>query len=276
LKFFRWIAFAILFLLPLAPAQAQVAKWIEANQVRILSDYMALLAIPNVSTDIPNIRRNADHIVGMMKAQGLAPRLLEGADRGVPPAIYGEWLVPGAKRTLVLYAHYDGQPVTLEDWKSGAPFEPSLRSGSLAAGGKVLPLPGKGAAIDPEWRIYGRSASDDKAGVMAILTAVEALRAEGKRPAYNLKIFFDGEEEAGSPHLGAILDANRDLLRSDGWVFFDGPAHASGAVQVMLGVRGVFGVEITVYGPVRALHSGHYGYWAPNPAMMLSLLLASM
>ena len=263
-------------LLAAAPAAAAPADWVERNRAAILAEYVELLAIPNVATNIADIRRNAGHIMAMMAKRGLAPRLLEGATADVPPAIYGEWRVPGATRTLVLYAHYDGQPVTAEEWKSTQPFTPLLLSERLDRGGKPLPLPGTGTAIDPDWRLYARSSSDDKMGVMAILSAVDALKAEGKRPSFNLKIFFEGEEEAGSPNLAALLDRHRDTLRSDGWVIFDGPAHPSGLPQAVLGVRGVVGVDLTVHGPLRPLHSGHYGNWAPNPAMMLAQLLASM
>lgn len=256
-----------------APAAAAPRDWVAANQPKILAEYVDLLKIPNVASDTPNIRRNADRLVEMMRARNLSPRLLEHGDPKVPPAVYGEWKVPGARRTLVLYAHYDGQPVTPEDWKSTQPFEPKLLSDRLDRGGKPVAA---GAALDPDWRLYGRSASDDKAGVMAILSAVDALRAEGKQPSFNLKIFLEGEEEAGSEHLGAILAKHRDQLKSDGWVIFDGPAHQTGAKQVVLGVRGVMSADITVYGPMRPLHSGHYGNWAPNPAMLLSRLLASM
>jgi acetylornithine deacetylase/succinyl-diaminopimelate desuccinylase-like protein len=252
------------------PAQA------ATNRAALLKDYAELLAIPNVATSIPAIRTNADHIMTMMAARGLKPRLLEGDAADIPPAIYGEWLVPGPKRTLVLYAHYDGQPVTPEDWKSTQPFEPKLYSDRLDKGGKPIPFPAAGQPISDEWRIYARGASDDKLGVMAILEAVGALKAAGKRPAYNLKIFFEGEEEQGSPHLAALLAKHRDTLKSDGWVIFDGPSHPSGAPQVSLGVRGDVNVDVTVYGPVRPLHSGHYGNWVPNPAMELAQLLALM
>lgn len=246
-----------------------------ADQAALLAEYQALLAIPNVATNVADIRRNADHIMAMMARRGLKPRLLEGDSASVPPAIYGEWLVPGAKRTLVLYAHYDGQPVTPEDWKSTQPFEPKLYSDRLDRGGKPITL-AAGQPIDPDWRIYARSASDDKLGVMAIIAAVDELKAQGKRPAYNLKIFFEGEEEAGSPNLAALLERHRGTLKSDGWVIFDGPTHPTGAPQVSLGVRGDVNVDVTVHGPVRPLHSGHYGNWVPNPAMVLSQLLASM
>ena len=255
------------------PAQAAPA---EQEKAAILTEFIDLLAIPNVATNVTDIRRNADHIMAMMARRGLAPQLLEGDNANVPPAIYGEWLVPGAKRTLVLYAHYDGQPVTPEDWKSTQPFEPKFYSDRMDRGGKPIAFPAAGQPINPEWRIYARSASDDKLGVMAILKAVDALKAQGKRPTYNLKIFFEGEEEQGSPNLGALLAKHRDTLKSDGWVIFDGPAHPSGAPQVSLGVRGDVNVDVTVHGPVRPLHSGHYGNWVPNPAMVLSQLLASM
>lgn len=255
---------------------AKPADWVDGNKSAILSEYVQLLAIPNVASDLPNIRRNAEHIMAMMAKRGLSPRLLEGDSASVPPAIYGEWRVPGAKRTLVIYAHYDGQPVTPEDWKSTAPFTPVLRSGRLDKGGQILPLPTSNEGIDPDWRIYARSASDDKLGVMAVLAAVDALKAEGKTPGFNLKIFFEGEEEAGSPNLAAILAKHRDTLTSDGWVIIDGPAHPSGAQQAVLGVRGDVNLDLTVHGAVHPLHSGHYGNWAPNPALMLSRLLASM
>ncbi|HTU09680.1 MAG TPA: M20/M25/M40 family metallo-hydrolase [Allosphingosinicella sp.] len=241
-----------------SPAAAAPRDWAEANRDALLRDYVDLLAIPNVASNRADIRRNADHIVGMMRRRGLSPRLLESEDGQAPPLIYGEWRVPGATRTYVLYAHYDGQPVTPSAWTVTPPFQPRLVGDGREA------------------RIYARSASDDKAGVMAILAAVDALRAEGRRPGFNLKIVLEGEEEAGSPHLAALLRRHRETLASDGWIIIDGPAHQSGPHMVSLGVRGDINMEVTVYGPARPLHSGHYGNWAPNPAMMLAELLASM
>ena len=257
-------------------AQAQVPVWVQQNRAAILREYVELLSIPNVASDTANIRRNADHLFASMQARDLSPRLLEGDNPAVPPAVYGEWLVPGATKTLVLYAHYDGQPVTPADWKSTKPFQPLILSNRLDLGGRPVPLPAESSAVEPQWRVYARSASDDKLGVMAILAAVDALRARGERPAFNVKIFLEGEEEAGSPNLGRLLAKHRDVLASDGWVIIDGPAHPNGAPQVVLGVRGDINVDVTVHGPVRPLHSGHYGNWVPNPAMMLSRLLASM
>lgn len=253
-----------------------VREYRRANEHRILREFIELLSIPNVAADRENIRRNAAHISGMMKQRGLNPRLLETKDASAPPVVYGEWKTPGATRTLIFYAHYDGQPTDPAKWTRSAPWQPVLRDAPLEANGKNLPLPAANESINPEWRLYARSASDDKAGVMAILTAFDALRASGTTPTSNLKFFFEGEEEAGSPHLAEIITTHKDLLQSDVWIICDGPVHQSGRKQVVFGVRGDTNVDLTLYGAQRPLHSGHYGNWSPNPAMSLVKLLASM
>lgn len=257
-------------------ASAAPAGWLERSKPELLREYRELLVIPNVAADPAGLRATADHVVAMMQRRGLSPQLLNSEDGGAPPLVYGEWRVPGATRTLILYAHYDGQPVTPSAWTVTKPFSPRLLSERADRGGADRDIPAAGTAIGDEWRLYARGASDDKAGVMAILAAVDALKAEGRKPAVNLKIVFEGEEEQGSPHLAALLRRHKALLGSDGWVIVDGPAHQSGTPQLSLGVRGDVNVSLTVYGPVRPLHSGHYGNWAPNPAMMLARLLASM
>ena len=109
-----------------------------------------------------------------------------------------------------------------------------------------------------------------------MLSALEALAASGQRPSVNLKFFFEGEEEAGSPHLRSALEQYHDLLSGDGWILCDGPVHQTRRMQVYFGARGVTDVEMTLYGPARTLHSGHYGNWAPNPAAQMANLLASL
>jgi acetylornithine deacetylase/succinyl-diaminopimelate desuccinylase-like protein len=259
---------------PLAGQAPEVRAWRVANEHALLAEYVDFLALPNEARDSAAIRRNAEHLVGMMERRGLAPRLLETP--GGAPAVYGEWRVPGATRTLVLYAHYDGQPADSTAWRSTHPWRPALRSARLDRGGEPVAFPAPGEPIDPEWRLYARSAADDKAGVMGLLAAVDALRAAGITPTSNLKFFFEGEEEVGSPQLEPMLRAHADLLESDGWIIADGPVHTSGRKQVVFGVRGDVNVEVTVYGPARPLHSGHYGNWAHNPAQRLAELLAGM
>ena len=243
--------------------QDRVRAYRRANEHRILSEYLDLLAIPNVASDTPNIRRNAAFILDMLKRRGLQPRLLETSDAKVPPAVYAEWNVSGAKRTVLFYAHYDGQPTDPRQWSGSLPWAPVVRSASLEAGGKNLPVPREGEPIDPEWRLYARSSSDDKACVMAILAAFDALRANNLSPTSNVKFFFEGEEEAGSPHLGEIIERFKALLAADVWLMCDGPVHQSGRKQVVFGARGDVNVDITVYGALRPCTAAIMGTGLP-------------
>jgi acetylornithine deacetylase/succinyl-diaminopimelate desuccinylase-like protein len=251
-----------------------IAQWTMAHQHALLNEFETFLRMPNVATDQVAIRHNADALVAMMKGRDLHPQLLENADRSAPPAVYGEWLVPGATRTLVIYAHYDGQTVDPAEWASD-PWTPVWRRGRLDVSPDIVKRDSS-KPIAPDWRLYGRSASDDKAGVFAILAATDALKANGLLPNANIKFFFDGEEEQGSPHIGELMRLNREKLSADAWLICDGPVHLSGRRQLVFGVRGDANVNITVYGPKRPLHSGHYGNFAANPALRLARLLASM
>lgn len=255
---------------------ASAREYRFANEHQLLSDFLNFLAIPNVASDTSNIGRNAEFLLGKMTKSGLNPRLLSPADKSVPPVVYGEWTTAGAKQTIIFYAHYDGQPVDPKAWTVTAPFKPTLFDKPVETGGRLIPFPSSGEKIEPEWRLYARSASDDKAGVFAILTAFEALKAKGIEPTANIKFLFEGEEESGSPHLGEILTKNKELLKADAFIVCDGPVHQSGRKQVVFGVRGDTNVDLTVYGANRPLHSGHYGNWSPNPALLLAKLLASM
>jgi acetylornithine deacetylase/succinyl-diaminopimelate desuccinylase-like protein len=243
----------------------------EAEIVRELADFTA---IPNVASDSGGIARNVEMLRAMMARRGIESRVLPGPP-GASPAVYGELRTPGATRTVMLYAHYDGQPVIPSQWATPA-WTPTLRDAPLDSGGRVVELPAAGAHPPAAARLYARSASDDKGPIVAMLSALDALRASGRAPGVNLKFFFEGEEEAGSEHLREVLARNAQLLAADVWLFADGPRHASGAMQVVYGARGVLGAQLTVYGPAKPLHSGHYGNWAPNPAAMRASLLTTM
>lgn len=256
-----------------ARVRSAVRAYQQAHDVAIVRELAEFLAIPNLASDSVNIRRNARHIALMLERRGIAAQLLETP--GAPPAVFGELRTPGATRTVVFYAHYDGQPVDTAQW-STAPWAPTLRARALSLGGEIIALPTQPGTVQGEWRIYARSASDDKSPIIAVLSALDALRASNIRPSVNLKFYFEGEEEAGSDHLREALTRHRDLLTADLWIFGDGPVHQSRRQQVSFGVRGVMGVELTLFGPARAVHSGHYGNWAPNPLVLLSNLITSM
>ena len=184
-------------------------KWVKKNGYKIIHDFKTLLSIPNVAADRANIRKNAEYISELFQSRGFDMQLLK-VD-GANPIIYGELKRPGATRTLCFYVHYDGQPVDETKWEH-APFEPVLYSGSIDGGGKPIPFPEKRTKINSEWRLYGRSAGDDKAPVITILNALDALKASEIGITSNIKLFFEGEEEAGSTNLKAHLSKHRGLL----------------------------------------------------------------
>ena len=244
----------------------------EANGAEILSSYATLLSIPNVASDLVNIERNAEYLRGQLAQRGVEAELWHLPE--IPPIVFGR-LDVGAPRTLGIYVHYDGQPVDESQWSS-PPWEPTLYTAAIEGGGQPRPFPGPGEAIDPEWRIYGRASGDDKAPFPGIFTALDALQEEGIPLTSNLVFLFEGEEEAGSDHLGEYFRQHREALNVDLWLICDGPVHQSRRPQLVFGVRGYTGLDITVYGASRYLHSGHYGNWSPNPALRLAHLLASM
>jgi acetylornithine deacetylase/succinyl-diaminopimelate desuccinylase-like protein len=262
---------------PIPPAQVagEVRNYRAANEDRIIRELTEFLSIPNVASDTENIQKNAAHLVEMLEARGIETHLLPISGRG--PVVFGKLNAPDAKRTVIFYAHYDGQPVDPAAWTDGKPFEPALRTDAIEAGGKRIPFPeNHPGTYNDNWRIYARSSSDDKAPIVALLAAIDALRAQRIPLGVNLKVIFEGEEEAGSTNLQRTLELHKNLLGGDLLITADGPVHQSGRALVFFGNRGDVGLDITVYGATRALHSGHYGNWAPNPAMELSRLLASM
>ncbi|HEX2252897.1 MAG TPA: M20/M25/M40 family metallo-hydrolase [Thermoanaerobaculia bacterium] len=291
------LAAAALLLLPLSaaatPDQALAASraWRAEHGAAILRGFAELLALPNVAADLPNVRANAEAIATRLRRRGAEVELLALADTPeAPPVVWGRLAAnaagaadgaaggsagrAGARRTLVLYAHYDGQPVDPAEW-TFPPWQPTLTTGLLQDGGEPRPLPEPGEAIDPEWRLYARSAADDKAPIAALLAALDALAAAGVPRTADLLFFFEGEEEAGSPHLERFVDRHAERLAADAWIFLDGPVHQTGRPQLFFGVRGYAGFELTVYGAERQLHSGHYGNFAPNPVEALARLVAS-
>ena len=175
--------------------RTRVRAYRTAHDTSIVRELRDFVAIPNVASDTANIRRNAERLRTMMESRGIAAKILDSPTGG-SPAVYGELSTPGATRTVVFYAHYDGQPVDPAQWTS-PPWSPVLLDKALDAGGKPVATPAAAGAMQGEWRLYGRSSSDDKAPIVAMLTAVDALKSAGVRPSVNLKLFFEGEEEAG-------------------------------------------------------------------------------
>jgi acetylornithine deacetylase/succinyl-diaminopimelate desuccinylase-like protein len=245
----------------------------RANQKALIRELLDALSIPDVAADTKNIRLKADFLRGRFEARGFTTQILATPGN---PLVWAELKAPGATRTLLLYAHYDGQPVDPKGWKQESPFKPILRNGKMDDGATEIQGLGALEKHEDDWRIYARSASDDTGPIIAVLAAIDALKASNTLPSWNLRVILDGEEEAGSPSLVPAIARYRDRLTADLMLILDGPIHPSLRPTLVFGARGVLTAEVTVYGPKMGLHSGHYGNWVPSPGMRLAQLLASM
>jgi len=258
-----------------APAQAQALEVSSRHRNErgweVLRDFAQLLKLPNVTGAVDDLRRNAVELASRFEARGAVMEVVEMA--GASPVVVGELRTEAATATLGVYVHIDGQPVD-SNWTT-TPFSATLASGPWHQGGVAVDYPGPTEEIDPEWRIYARGASDDKAPFAAITAAIDALIAGGVERTIDLVFLFEGEEESGSPNLGRYMEDLASRLVADAWLLCDGPVHQTRAPQIAFGCRGYSGFDLTFYGPERELHSGHYGNWVPNPAFELASFLGS-
>lgn len=256
-----------------APAVAQppdVERYVREHQAAIVREFMDLVAIPNVRSDLANIKRNAELLRQMLERRGMKPEVW---DTPSTPLVYGERLVPGATRTILFYIHFDGQPVDAARWNQPDPWTPIVRAGALEEGAEQIRDWATRSTFPDTWRIYARSAGDDKGPIQAFVSAMDAI--DGK-PTQNIKVILHGEEEGGGPALDFVVKNHTDKLRSDVLLIVDGPQHPSGNPTLYYGARGGAGLTVTVYTAKGAMHSGNYGNWLPDANVRLAQLIASM
>jgi acetylornithine deacetylase/succinyl-diaminopimelate desuccinylase-like protein len=230
----------------------ELNAYLSDNQDQFVDELCELVRLPSISTQAnPGVQACADALVETMRRGGLEPRLLPTPGQ---PVVFGQRMVDPRLPTVLIYGHYDVQPVDpVEDWVT-PPFEPVIRDG----------------------RLYGRGSSDNKGQHLAQLLAIRALlKLDGELPT-NVKVILEGEEENGSPHLAWFVEHNRELLACNVAYTSDGPVHESGRATLVLGVRGMLGVELRARGANRDVHSGNRGGVVPYPAWDLVHLLASM
>lgn len=230
-------------------------QYLETNQQRFLDELLAFLRIPSISAlpeNAADVARAAQWVADRLRAAGLEKvQILPTAGH---PVVYGEWLHAPGKPTIMIYGHFDVQPVDpLHLWTS-APFEPAIRDG----------------------KVFARGASDDKGNMLAPILAVEALlKGEGALPV-NIKFCLEGQEEIGSPQIPAFVAANRDLLACDLVLSADGGQWSETEPTILLGLRGGCGIQIDIHGAATDLHSGMYGGVIQNPLHALVALLGTM
>jgi len=244
---------------------------LRARCREILARFTAFLRIDTVSQEPVRVRRGAEWLARAMTERGLEVRLLEGEGN---PSVYGERRVPGARRTVLIYCHYDTKPAPPGEWRQPSPVEPVLRRGLAEDGAPIVDLDAVPDDALPGHLLYARGASDDKGPIWAHLEALALLDALGLPPRVDVKLIFEGEEEVGSPFFGPLVERHQDLLAADVALVTDGPKDASGRPTIGFGARGILALELELEVARRDLHSGNFA--APNPAWRLMGLLASM
>ncbi len=254
-------------------APAELESMAQGSALDAISLYREFLALPNDANYPEQIAVQNDWIREAFEARGFTTRPLptEGS-----ASIVAERLSPGATDTVLIYLQADGQPVDPSAWFQPNPYDAVLKERGQDGKWQIIDWDRLDHRVDPDWRIFARSASDSKGPMTQFLVAVELLTAIKPDLGYNLKVLIDTEEELGSPNLAPAIEAHRDLLAADLLLIFDGPPHASNEPTVSLGARGIATLTLTTWGPRVAQHSGHYGNFVPNPALDLARILASM
>lgn len=230
-------------------------EYLDEHQEKYIKQLKEWLAIPSIST----LSEHDDDVY--LAAEWVRNRLVNigfSEVRTIPtnghPLVYTEWQVDPEQPTLLVYGHYDVQPVDpVDEWHT-PPFEPTIRDGN----------------------IYCRGASDDKAQILLVLAALEAwLQVDGRLPV-NVKILLEGEEEAGGSGIERFVHRNPDLLKADAVLICDTHMVSEEQPSLINGLRGILYTEITVSGPKNDLHSGSYGGVAPNPVHALCVLISRL
>ena len=229
--------------------------YLENNQNRFLEELLDFLRIPSISA-LPDragdVARAAEWVAQRLTSAGAEN--VQVLPTGGHPVVYGDWLHAAGKPTILIYGHFDVQPVDPVELWTHPPFEPTI--------------------VDD--RVYARGASDDKGNMLAPILALEALlRSEGAAPV-NLKFCFEGQEEIGSPQIPELMPAHVDRFASDLAVSADGGQFSETEPVLLMSLRGICGVQIDVHGASTDLHSGLHGGRIQNPIHALTQILSSL
>jgi len=234
---------------------AELEAYIAAHKQNFLEDLIAWLRIPSIST-LPehsdDVVRAAEYTADQLKQIGMEH--VEVMQTQGHPIVYAEWLRASGKPTLLVYGHYDVQPVDpISHWQT-PPFEPSIRDG----------------------KIFARGAGDDKGQLMFIFKALEALMQIYKTLPVNIKVLIEGEEEAGGQSIEHYVMNHPERLGCDTVLICDTDMPAKNQPALIYSLRGMIYTEIEVWGAKRDLHSGTYGGIAPNPLHALAIIISRL
>ncbi|MBT5074053.1 MAG: M20/M25/M40 family metallo-hydrolase [Kordiimonadaceae bacterium] len=255
----------------------QIKAEVDRIKLTALDTFKEYLAIPNDGHMADDIAKLANWVENAFESRGFEVSRLAAPEN---PLLYAKRMVPGATKTMLVYLQADGQPVDLSAWYQPNPYGAVLRASDTNTwengSWRDIPWDSLKGNINPDWRIYARSASDSKGPNTQFLMALDVLDNLGITTDFNLKVVIDTEEELSSPHLPQAVIDNRAELASDMLMIFDGPPHRSGGPTLSFGARGIAEITLQTFGAKVAQHSGHFGNYAPNPAFHMARILSSM
>ena len=251
---------------------AQDETAIKSQVAHAITELRDFIAVPNDALNPDDIDDNIFWLKKKFGERGFNTAELETDNL---PLFFAALPVEDNKPTLLIYMHFDGQSVDPSKWDQPNPYEVVLKMPE-GDGFKTVPFEELDDDINYDWRLFGRSTSDDKGPIIMLLNTLDLLKKEGKEIPFNIKVILDGEEEKSSKPLPKAVKQYRELLEADFLLIADGPVHPTGEPTILYGCRGITTLTLTTYGPIKAQHSGHYGNYAPNPGFQLAQLLAGM
>ncbi|OQD41649.1 acetylornithine deacetylase [Croceivirga radicis] len=251
---------------------AQDSTKVKSEVALAITDLREFVAIPNDALIPDDIDNNLFWLKKQFDKRGFNSAILD--TEGLP-LFFANTPMKDGKTTILFYMHLDGQGVDASKWDQPNPYNTVLKK-PVENGFETVDFSALNEDINYDWRLFGRSTSDDKGPIVMFLHALDLLKKDDKEFPYNIKIILDSEEEKGSKSLPNAVKQYRELLAADFLVISDGPSHGSGLPTMVYGCRGITTLSLTTYGPIKPQHSGHYGNYAPNPGFRLAHLLASM
>ena len=275
MKFFFLLFCVLLFLTKISAQKInqeylnEISNKYAKNSFSMLKE---LLSIPNDANYPNDLQKNLTWCEQAFQKRNFSTLRLETEN---VPILLAERRIKNAKKTVLIYLQVDGQPVDTSRWSQKNPYKPILKKQSKQGNWEEVSWE-QIENYNDDWRVFARSASDAKGPIAMFLSALDAIGEEKINPNFNIKVIMDFEEELGSPRLAKAVSKNSKLLESDMLIIFDGPMHNTNKSTLLFGARGAATITITTFGPITAQHSGHFGNYAPNPALRLSKLLASM
>ncbi|MEQ6124651.1 M20/M25/M40 family metallo-hydrolase [Pseudotenacibaculum sp. MALMAid0570] len=272
MKLVKKIAFLIFICCGYLHAQNWDAK-INQKFPEVLKNHKELVSIPNLPLNVEKMNENIQWVKRHYEKVGFKVSELESSTL---PVLLAERIINPKLKTVLFYFHLDGQSVNPKMWNQKDPFIPVLKEQGNNGDWKSISWSKLNGKINDDWRIFARSAADDKAPIVMFLSAMELLQAQKLQPQFNIKIIFDLEEEYGSKAFLSTLSKYKKRYAADYMIIMDGPAHNSNQPTLTFGCRGIARFSITTYGSKLPQHSGHYGNYVPNPVFRLTNLLSTM